>query len=40
MDDFLAGPVDIGQILVVVARNLRTGADGPSAGDPAVGTSG
>lgn len=29
-DDFLPKPVDIGQILVVVARNLRTGRGGES----------
>ena len=49
-DDFLPKPVDIGQIPVVVARNLRSGAPGagapgagapgPSAGDPPAGTGG
>lgn len=39
-DDFLSKPVDIDQISVVVARNLRNGAAGPSSGDPPAGTSG
>lgn len=33
-DDFLPKPVDIDQILSVVARNLRNGATGPSVRDP------